>query len=107
MPRSRVPLPPNITRPYVVYLNGVRQAPGTDFEERDGALLFDRELVREGKLGFWRWFLGAFGIGTYGRDDQVDVSYSVDGKPVVAHALAVEPLGPDGQPSRAPTPPAA
>jgi hypothetical protein len=106
MPRSRVPLPDDVTRPFEVYLNGVRQARGSDYDERDGALLFDQELVREGKLGPWRWFLGAFGIGTYGRDDQVDVSYTVGGKPVVAHALPVERLEP-GQPSRTPAPPAA
>jgi hypothetical protein len=46
--------------------------------------------MQEGKLGFWRWFWGAWGIGTYRRDDQVDVAWEVDGRPQVAHKLTVE-----------------
>lgn len=94
--------------PFDVYVNGVLQAEGTDYRVAGGALLFERELVQEGKLGFWRWFLGAWGIGTYGRDDKVDVSYSRDGRPVVAHALPIEPLPDrDAQAGGAAAPPAA
>jgi len=89
----RVRLPPGVREPYVVYVNGVRQEPGRDFEARDGALHFSRPLVKEGRLGFWRWFWGAWGIGTYGRDDQVDVTWDADGRPRVAHALDIEPPG--------------
>ena len=42
--------------------------------------MFARELIKEGRLGFWRWFLGAWGIGTYGKNDQVDVAWEVDGR---------------------------
>ena len=45
--------------------------------------------MQEGKLGFWRWFWGAWGIGTYRKDDQVDVAWDVDGRPQVAHKLEV------------------
>jgi hypothetical protein len=74
-----------------VFVNGVRQVPGVDFEPSRGAIHFSRPLQREGRLGFWRWFLGAWGIGTYGRDDQVDVTWEVDGRPQVAHGLPIEP----------------
>ena len=87
---SRVALPRGISEPYTVFLNGVRQEPGRDYRVVAGALVFDQELVREGRLGFWRWFLGAWGIGTYRRDDQVDVAWDVEGHPRVAHALAIE-----------------
>ena len=87
---SRVPLPRGVTSPYTVYLNGVRQEPGRDYQVRDGALVFPAELAKEGKLGFWKWFWGAWGIGTYGKNDQVDVSWEVDGRPRVAHALDIE-----------------
>ena len=90
MTQSIVPLPPSVREPFDVYLNGVRQQPGRDFELRDGALVFDRELKKEGKLGFWRWFLGAWGIGTYRRDDQVDVTWDAAGRPRVAHRLPIE-----------------
>jgi hypothetical protein len=91
MERSRVPLPPGVREPFTVYVNGVRQQLGVDFQVREGALEFDRPLVKERKLGFWKWFLGAWGIGTYGRNDQVDVAWEQDGQPRVAHALDIEP----------------
>jgi hypothetical protein len=91
--RWRVQLPRNVRPPFEVFVNGVPQQEGADFElAREGdALLFRRELVQEGKLGFWRWFLGAWGIGTYRRNDVVDVRYQLDGRTLVAHALVVEP----------------
>jgi len=90
VPSSRVPLPHGVTEPFTVYLNGVRQEPGRDFQVRAGALVFQAELAKEGKLGFWRWFLGAWGIGTYRKNDQVDIAWQVEGRPVVAHALDIE-----------------
>ncbi len=87
MSQSRVKLPAGVRPPFEVYLNGVRQRPGDDFEIREGELLFDRPLAQEGRLGFWRWFLGAWGIGTYRKNDTVDVQYEIDGRPMVAHAL--------------------
>jgi hypothetical protein len=95
MSHSRVQLPPGVRPPFDVYLNGVLQQLGDDYEVRGGALVFDQSLAKEGRLGFWRWFLGAFGIGTYRQNDAVDVHYEVDGRPVVAHALDIEPLDDD------------
>src|SRR6201999_3833192 len=94
MAESRVPLPPGVREPFIVYVNGVRQELGADYRISDGRLVFARELVKEGKLGFWRWFLGAWGIGTYGRNDQVDVTWESDGQPRVAHALDIESSAP-------------
>ena len=50
-------------------------------------LHFARELKQEGRLGLWRWFLGAWGIGTYREHDSVDVQYELDGRPMVAEGL--------------------
>jgi len=91
MPFWRVRLPPQVRAPYAVYLNGVLQREGTDYQVRERTLLFERRLAQEGKLGFWRWFWGAWGIGTYRKDDTVDVTWTVDGRPRVAHGLAIEP----------------
>jgi hypothetical protein len=90
MDKSVVRLPPGVREPFSVYVNGVPQELGRDFEVRRGALVFHRSLVKEGKLGFWKWFLGAWGIGTYGRNDQVDVAWEIEGRPRVAHALDIE-----------------
>jgi hypothetical protein len=90
MAESRVRLPAGVREPFTVYVNGVRQELGRDYQVRDGRLVFSRELVKAQRLGFWQWLRGAFGIGTYGRDDQVDVAWEIDGRPQVAHALDID-----------------
>lgn len=89
--RSTVPLPPVVRTPFDVYVNGVHQEEGTDYQVLDGALVFERELKKEGNLGFWRWFLGAFGVGTYRQNDSIDVRYESDGRPRVVEGLDIEP----------------
>ena len=91
MPQWTVRLPDHVRTPFAVYVNGVRQQEGVDYEVRGRELRFERPLVKEGRLGFWRWFLGAWGIGTYGRNDQVDVTWDAGGHPRVAHALDITP----------------
>jgi hypothetical protein len=91
--RSIVRLPPGVRLPFEVYVNGVRQRPGVDYELLDGTLRFEAELKKEGKLGFWRWFLGAWGVGTYRQNDSVDVSYEHSGRPMLLEGLDIEPAG--------------
>lgn len=86
----RVTLPPGVRTPFEVYVNGVAQELGRDYQIADGVLLFERELVRQ-KLGARAWLLGFWGIGTYKRNDDVDVRYEVDGRPMVASALEIMP----------------
>ena len=93
MPVSRVRLPRGVRGSYRVFLNGVLQHEGKDYAVRDGVLEFPLELSKEGRLGGWRWFLGAFGIGYYGQNDQVDVAWEIEGNPRVAHALDIEAPG--------------
>lgn len=89
MARSVVPLPSEVRSPFVVYLNGVRQRPGTDFQVRDGALVFER-VLRKDKVSGRRWLIGAIGVGTYRQDDSVDVSWArEDGTPAVAERLEI------------------
>ena len=93
MEKWTVRLPAGVREPYTVFLNGVRQQEGKDYEVRRGALEFAKPLAKEGKLGAGRWFLGAWGIGTYRKNDSVDVAWEVDGRPRVAHALDIEKPG--------------
>jgi hypothetical protein len=88
---ARVILPAEVTEPFEVYLNGVRQEPGRDFELEPGTLLFERRLAREGRLGFWRWLSLFLGVaGTYRQNDSVDVVYQSGGRRVVATGLPIE-----------------
>ena len=88
---SVVPLPATVRPPFEVYLNGVHQELGADYVVRDGALIFERELKKEGKLPFWRWFMGAWGVGSYGQNDSVDVRYEVDGRAALIEGLEIAP----------------
>ena len=76
-------------QPYEVYVNGVRQELGSDFRVSAGELVFERQLVRQ-KLSGWAWIIGFWGIGTYKRNDEVDVRYESGGRPMVAR-LEVKP----------------
>jgi hypothetical protein len=90
MPSSVVRLPPNVRPPFQVYVNGVPQRLGDDYRIEEGALVFER-VLRIDKISKWRWFLGAWGVGTYRQDDSVDVRYErPDGTPAVAEKLAIE-----------------
>jgi hypothetical protein len=91
MPKSMVRLRRDLRQPYEVYLNGVPQQLGVDFDVREGSLVFAREL-RKDKISGWRWLLGAWGVGTYRQNDSVDVRYeAADGSPRVAEGLEIEP----------------
>jgi hypothetical protein len=86
--QSRVKLPAGVRSPFEVYVNGVPQELGRDYRVAGGELIFERELIQE-KLGLRAWLLGFWGIGTYERNDEVDVRYEVEGRPTVAQGLEI------------------
>ena len=87
---AKVRLPRGAEPPYEVYVNGVPQAQGKDYELRGDLLLFERDLKKEGKLGFWRWLSMALSIaGTYRQNDSVDVTYTLAGRRRVATGLDI------------------
>jgi hypothetical protein len=91
----KVPLPRGAEPPYRVFVNGVPQTEGEDYRVNGAVLEFARELRKEGRIGFWRWTLMFFSImGTYRRDDSVDVEYSHAGTRRLAVGLEiVQPEG--------------
>lgn len=87
--RWRVPLPKGAEPPFRVYVNGVPQEEGSDYEVRGRELLFDRPLEKE-KLGFWRWTAIFFALfGSYRKNDSVDVQYTLNGRTTVATGLDI------------------
>jgi predicted metalloprotease with PDZ domain len=92
--RWRVPLPHGAEPPLRVFVSGVAQTEGVDYDIEGRDLMFRKPLVKE-ELGFFRWaamFLALFG--SYGRNDTVDVQYTIGGKTTVASGLEFFP--PDG-----------
>jgi hypothetical protein len=70
---------------YEVYVNGIRQEPGRDFDRLGGELVFRRQLAQEGRLGPLRWLSIFLGVaGTYRRHETVDVVYEDGGRRTVA-----------------------
>jgi hypothetical protein len=93
---TRVQLPDVVGRPFEVYVNGVAQHEGRDFDVRGRTLVFRRELKQEGRLGFWRWASIVFGVaGTYRQNDVVDVVYESGGRRGVASGLPIEGVASD------------
>jgi len=83
--QSRVQLPPGVGDRYEVYVNGVKQEPGQEFDRIGDELVFRRELAQEGRLGPIRWLSMLLGVaGTYRRHENVDVIYEADGRRTVA-----------------------
>ena len=85
-------LPPQVERPFEVFINGVPQVEEEDYEVIGRTLVFERRFAEEGKLGFWRWaslFLGV--AGTYRQNDSIDVVYAVNGRRVVSTLKPVTP----------------
>jgi hypothetical protein len=89
--RTIARLPADVTRPFEVFVNGVPQEEGDDYEVMGSVLLFERDLRTEGRLGLWRWASILIGVaGTYRQNDSVDVAYRVNGRSVVATRLPLE-----------------
>lgn len=91
--RARVDLPPQVPEAFDVFVNGVRQRRGVDYEVVGRSLVFPRPIAQEGRLGFVRWLSMWLGIaGTYRRHETVDVVYEIAGKRDVVTGLEPKPV---------------
>jgi hypothetical protein len=85
----RIALPARAEAPYAVFVNGVEQREGVDYDVRAGEIVFRRELVKE-KVGAGRWlamYLGLFG--TYRKNETIDLQFRRDGKVELLSDVAV------------------
>ena len=90
--RSQVELPDTVGDDFEVFVNGVQQQSGVDFDQVGRSLVFSRELRQEGRLGFWRWLSIFLGVaGTYRNNDTVDVVYTLAGSRTVVSLVPRPP----------------
>ncbi len=87
----RVRLPSGAEPPIVVYVNGIVQHEGTDYELRGGEIVFNRQIVKEqvGRARYLAMFLGLFG--TYRKHETVDVEYQLRGETKLASDVRILP----------------
>ena len=85
----RVRLPRGAEPPIVVYVNGVEQTEGADYELRRGEIVFSRPIVKE-QVGGMRWLAMLLGLfGTYRRHETVDVEYRLGGQVKLASDVEI------------------
>jgi hypothetical protein len=88
----RVRLPRGAEAPIKVYLNGVVQSEGTDYELDRGHVVFARPILKEEKLSGLRWLSMLVGVvGTYRKHETVDVEYRLGGQTKLASDVEVSP----------------
>ncbi len=88
----RVRLPRGAEPPIKVFLNGVQQSEGTDYRLADGFVVFERPIVKEGKVGGVRWLAMLLGLfGTYRKHEVVDIEYRLAGSVRLASDAEVLP----------------
>jgi hypothetical protein len=85
-----VELPERVAGSFEVFVNGVPQHEGVDYDRVGRMLVFRRELAEECRLGFWRWLSMFLGVaGTYRKNDTVDVVFTRDGRRTVVTLQAL------------------
>ncbi|HXD69446.1 MAG TPA: hypothetical protein VN615_06265 [Gaiellales bacterium] len=87
---SRVQVPDGMSRPFQVYVNGVEQTEGADFEVAGAWIVFAHELVPPNDENARSVFRGFF-FGRYRTEHVVDVACQVGGQSHVFSRLPVEP----------------
>ena len=86
----RLKLPAGAEAPYAVFINGIEQREGVDYELRAGEIVFTREIVKE-KVGTGHWlamYLGLFG--TYRKNETIDLQFHRAGKVELVSDLPVQ-----------------
>ena len=90
----RVRLPRGAERPYTVFINGTEQSEGTDYEVGDGVIAFGEPIIKEdlSQLGALRKVVLGLGlVGSYQKNEVVDVQYRIGGATHLASDLEVLP----------------
>jgi hypothetical protein len=90
---ERVRIPNGAEPPLTVFINGVEQREGSDYEIEGREIRFAAPIVKE-EINTGRWlamYLGLFG--TYRKDEKVDLQFSKGGKVELRSDVPVIPHG--------------
>jgi len=88
---ERVKIPAGAEPPLTVFINGIEQSEGDDYEVEAGEIVFGRPIVKE-KMGTSRWLAMYLGLwGTYRKNETIDLQFSRNGKIELLSDLAVVP----------------
>jgi len=85
----RAALPRGASEPIRVHINGVEQPRGEVWDVRGEVIVFTRPIVKE-SVSTGRWlamYLGLFG--SYKKNEQVDVEYTLDGQTKLAADIEI------------------
>ncbi len=94
---ERVRMPTGAEAPYTVFINGVEQKPGVDYDVEGHELHFTRPIIKE-EIGTSRWLAMYLGLwGTYRKDEKVDLQFHRDGKVELVPDLPVTPYDDAGE----------
>ena len=87
----RVRLPAGAERPIHVFVNGMEQREGADYELRGREIVFSRPLLKE-QVTRGRWLAMALGLfGSYGENETVDVHFRLGGETKVVSDAEIMP----------------
>jgi len=88
---ERVKMPRGAEPPFTVFINGIEQNAGADYEVEGAEIVFARPIVKE-KVGTGRWLAMYLGLwGTYRKNETVDLQFSRGGKVELISDLAIVP----------------
>jgi hypothetical protein len=88
---ERVKIPAGAEAPFTVFINGVEQSAGADYDVEGTEIVFTRPIIKE-KMNTGRWlamYLGLFG--TYRKDEKIDLQFSREGKVELIPDLPIVP----------------
>ncbi len=88
----RVRIPRGAAEPIRVYINGMEQIRGEDYTLHEGHVIFKEPILKEDLSelsAFRKAVLGLGLVGSYQRNETVDVEYMLDGRREFASDLAV------------------
>lgn len=90
----RVKLPRGAKRPVKVFINGMEQEEGLDYTVHEGFVVFRDPILKEdlsGLSAFRKIVLGLGVVGSYQKNETVDVEYTLSGRTEFASDLTVMP----------------